>query len=139
MELEQLLNHVPDYAKDLKLNRAASRASLNSPSARPGHRGRLRRRRAQSAAAGALAEAATHLDEQAIRWAASAIMGMNNISTASVTRAATKAAPAARLRMQVIGRHGSDPVDFELWCRRVGDQRLRSLRDAHEKYCARRV
>jgi alkyl hydroperoxide reductase subunit D len=22
----------------------------------------------------------------------------------------------ARLRMQIIGKHGSDPVDFELWC-----------------------
>jgi alkyl hydroperoxide reductase subunit D len=40
----------------------------------------------------------------------------------------------ARLRMQVIGRHGSDPVDFELWCLAVSAINGCGLCvDAHEK------
>jgi alkyl hydroperoxide reductase subunit D len=40
----------------------------------------------------------------------------------------------ARLRMQVIGRHGSDPVDFELWCLAVSAVNgCGACVDAHEK------
>ena len=49
---------------------------------------------------------------------AAAMMGMNNIfyrfrHLSSNEKYATM---PARLRMQIIARHGSDPVDFELWC-----------------------
>jgi alkyl hydroperoxide reductase subunit D len=40
----------------------------------------------------------------------------------------------ARLRMQVIARHGSDPVDFELWCLAVSAiNGCGVCVDAHEK------
>jgi len=46
------------------------------------------------------------------------VMGMNNIfyRFRHLSGNEKYAAMPARLRMQVIGRHGSDPVDFELWC-----------------------
>ncbi len=68
--------------------------------------------------------------------AASAIMGMNNIfyrfrHLSSNEKYSTM---PARLRMQVIGRHGSDPVDFELWCLAVSAiNGCGVCVDAHEK------
>jgi alkyl hydroperoxide reductase subunit D len=49
---------------------------------------------------------------------AAAIMGMSNVfyrfrHLSSNQKYATM---PARMRMQIIGKHGSDPVDFELWC-----------------------
>jgi alkyl hydroperoxide reductase subunit D len=45
-------------------------------------------------------------------------MGMNNIfyRFRHLSSNEKYTAMPARLRMQVIARHGSDPVDFELWC-----------------------
>jgi alkyl hydroperoxide reductase subunit D len=67
-----------------------------------------------------LAEAAKHLNEQAMfaAKAAASVMGMNNIfyRFRHLSTNPKYGAMPARLRMQVIGRHGSDPVDFELWC-----------------------
>jgi alkyl hydroperoxide reductase subunit D len=63
-------------------------------------------------------------------------MGMNNIfyrfrHLSSNEKYATM---PARLRMQVIGKHGSDPVDFELWCLAVSAiNGCRVCVDAHEK------
>src|SRR5258707_1205905 len=68
--------------------------------------------------AGVLDEAGKHLDEHAMfgAKAAAAVMGMNNIfyrfrHLSSNPKYGTM---RTRLRMQVIGRHGTDPVDFEL-------------------------
>ena len=122
MELEQLLNYVPEYAKDLKLN-------LGSVTRQP----ELTEQQTWGTVAACaiasrnpqlleslLAEAAKHLSEQALFAAkgAAAIMGMNNIfyrfrHLSSNEKFATM---PARLRMQIIAKHGSDPVDFELWC-----------------------
>ncbi|MEO8592969.1 MAG: carboxymuconolactone decarboxylase family protein [Candidatus Solibacter sp.] len=122
MELEQLLNSVPEYAKDLKLN-------LGSVTRQP----ELTEQqtwgtvvacaiavRSPQLLESLLAEAAGHLSEQAVfaAKAASSVMGMNNIfyrfrHLSSNEKYATM---PARLRMQVIAKHGSDPVDFELWC-----------------------
>ena len=140
MELEQLLNDVPDYAKDLKLN-------LGSVTRQPELTERQTWGTVVACAIAArnpqlrdslTAEAATHLDEPAIfaAKAASAIMGMNNIfyrfrHLSSNEKYSTM---PARLRMQVIGRHGSDPVDFELWCLAVSAiNGCRVCVDAHEK------
>ncbi len=67
-----------------------------------------------------LKEASQHLSDQAPFAAkgAAGIMGMNNIfyrfrQLSSNEKYATM---PARLRMQIIARHGGDPVDFELWC-----------------------
>jgi alkyl hydroperoxide reductase subunit D len=65
-------------------------------------------------------EAAKHLNEQAMFAAkgAAAIMGMNNVfyRYRHLSTNEKYATMPARLRMQIIGKHGSDPVDFELWC-----------------------
>jgi alkyl hydroperoxide reductase subunit D len=67
-----------------------------------------------------LAEAAGHLDEPALfaARAAAAVMGMNNIfyRFRHLSSNEKYGSMPARLRMQVIRTHGSDPVDFELWC-----------------------
>ena len=121
MELEQLLNYVPDYAKDLKLN-------LGSVT----HQPELTEQqtwgtvvacavavRSPQLLESVLAEAGKHLNEQAMfaAKAASAVMGMNNIfyRFRHLSTNEKYGAMPARLRMQVIAKHGSDPVDFELW------------------------
>jgi alkyl hydroperoxide reductase subunit D len=67
-----------------------------------------------------LAEAPRHLDEPALfaAKAAAAVMGMNNIfyRFRHLSTNEKYGSMPARLRMQVIRTHGSDPVDFELWC-----------------------
>jgi alkyl hydroperoxide reductase subunit D len=67
-----------------------------------------------------LAEASRHLDEPALfaAKAAAAVMGMNNIfyRFRHLSSNEKYGSMPARLRMQVIRTHGSDPVDFELWC-----------------------
>ena len=122
MNLEQLLNTVPEYAKDLKLN-------LGNVTSQPELTPQQAWGTAVSCAIAArnpqllesiLDEAGKHLTEQAMfaAKAAAAVMGMNNIfyrfrHLSSNPKYATM---PARLRMQVIAKHGADPVDFELWC-----------------------
>jgi alkyl hydroperoxide reductase subunit D len=122
MELEQLLDQVPEYAKDLKLNlgsvtRQAELTERQTWGTAVACAVAARNPRLLEALAG---EAARHLDEtnMAAAKAAAAVMGMNNIfyrfrHLSSNPKYGTM---PARLRMQVIGRHGADPVDFELWC-----------------------
>jgi alkyl hydroperoxide reductase subunit D len=123
--METLYNLFPDYARDLKLNlqnvlkqpelteqqtwgtAVASAIAVRSP----------------ELTKAVLAEAATHLTPEALNAAkaASAVMGMNNVyyrfQHLSGNERYTEI--PARLRMQVIRSHGSDPVDFELWCTAV--------------------
>ena len=122
MELEQLLTHVPEYAKDLKLNLGSvTRQTDLTPQQTWGAVvacaiAARNRQLSQSL----LAEAAKHLDEPAMfaAKAAGAIMGMNNIfyRFRHLSGNEKYATMPARLRMQVIGKHGIDPADFELWC-----------------------
>lgn len=122
MTMEQLLESCPDYAKDLKLN-------LGSVLRQP----ELTEQQAWGTAVCSaiasrnprltetiLAEAATHLNPQALyaAKAAAAVMGMNNIfyRFRHLSSNPKYGAMPARLRMQVIRTHGSDAVDFELWC-----------------------
>jgi alkyl hydroperoxide reductase subunit D len=140
MDLEQLLNHVPEYAKDLKLN-------LGSVTRQSELTARQTWGTAVACAIAArnpqlrdalLAEAAKHLDDQAMfaAKAASAVMGMNNIfyRFRHLSSNEKYSAMPARLRMQMIGKHGSDPVDFELWCLAVSAiNGCGVCVDAHEK------
>jgi alkyl hydroperoxide reductase subunit D len=120
--MEQFLESIPDYAKDLKLN-------LSSVLRQP----ELTEQQAWGTAVCTaiasrnprlldviLAEAARHLNEQALfaAKAAAAVMGMNNIfyRFRHLSTNPRYSEMPARLRMQVIRTHGSDPVDFELWC-----------------------
>ena len=122
MQLEQLLNTVPEYAKDLKLNlgNVTRQPELTPQQAWGTAVACAVAARSPQLLEGILDEAAKHISEQAIfaAKASAAVMGMNNIfyRFRHLSGNEKYAAMPARLRMQVIGRHGSDPVDFELWC-----------------------
>jgi len=123
MSITQLRERLPEYARDLKLNLSLV-----------GGAGELSPRQQWGAAlasamatgnaeviAAIAADAVPFLDEAAQRAAraAAAIMGMNNIYYRFVHfmgEGNDYARMPARLRMQVIGNPGVDPVDFELWC-----------------------
>jgi lipoyl-dependent peroxiredoxin subunit D len=122
MNLEELAALCPDYAKDLKLNlpNVLSQAELTPQQTwgtavataiacrNPPLRDTL------------LSEAAKHLAPEAMyaAKAAAAVMGMNNIFYRFRHLSGNEKYNTlpARLRMQAIRNHGSDPVDFELWC-----------------------
>jgi alkyl hydroperoxide reductase subunit D len=120
--MEQILSSIPEYAKDLKLNLqtvlkqqelteqqtwgtvvACALASRNS-----------------AVIAELVADAATHLQPAALEAAkgAAAIMGMNNIyyRFQHLSEHEKYSTLPARLRMNIMRTHGSDPLDFELWC-----------------------
>jgi len=120
--MEQLLASIPEYAKDLKLNLqtvlkqpelteqqtwgtvvACALASRNPP-----------------VLAALLAEATPHLQPVALEAAkgAAAIMGMNNIfyRFQHLSEHEKYSTIPTRLRMNIMRTHGSDPLDFELWC-----------------------
>ena len=140
MPLEQLLDTIPDYAKDLKLNLSSGLQQTElTPqqawgtavaSAMASRNGEILR--------AVLAEAGSHLTPAALNGAktAAAIMGMNNIfyrfrHFSSNQKYGTM---PARLRMQAIRTHGADPVDFELWCLAVSAiNGCGACVDAHEK------
>lgn len=122
MELERLLESVPDYARDLKINMGSV---LRQPE--------LTEQQAWGTAAccaiasrGArvteaiMAEAGRRLSPAAFSAAkaAAAVMGMNNVfyRFRHLSENPKYNSMPARLRMQVIRAHGGDPVDFELWC-----------------------
>jgi alkyl hydroperoxide reductase subunit D len=122
MSLEQLLDSLPEYAKDLKLNMGSV---LRQPELTEQQTWGTAVSCAIAARNAALVEsvveeAAKHLSEQAMFAAkgAAAIMGMNNVfyRFRHLSTNEKYGTMPARLRMQIIGKHGSDPVDFELWC-----------------------
>jgi lipoyl-dependent peroxiredoxin subunit D len=122
MELEQLLERCPDYAKDLKLNlgNVLRQSELTPQQAWGTAVASAIAARNPLVLEAILAEAARQLTPQALFAAkgAAAIMGMNNIfyRFRHLSGNEKYVTMPARLRMQIIGRHGSDPVDFELWC-----------------------
>ena len=122
MELEQLLTHVPEYAKDLKLNLGSvtRQTELSEQQTWGTVVACAIAARNRQLLESLLAEAARHLNEPAMfaAKAAAAIMGMNNIfyRFRHLSGNEKYATMPARLRMQVIGKHATDPVDFELWC-----------------------
>jgi alkyl hydroperoxide reductase subunit D len=140
MDLEQLSGLIPGYARDLRLN-------LGSVLQQP----ELSERQTWGTALScALAcrnsrllevlevEAARHMDEPALAAAktAAALMGMTNIfyRFRHLTSNEKYGSIPARLRMQGIRTHGSDPVDFELWCLAVSAiNGCAACVDSHEK------
>lgn len=120
--METFLESIPEYAKDLKLNLGSvlRQTELTEQQAwGTAVCSAVASRNARLLEA-ILAEAAGHLSEQAVfaAKAAAAVMGMNNIfyRFRHLSSNPKYGEMPARLRMQVIRTHGSDPVDFELWC-----------------------
>ena len=122
MNFEALLEAVPSYAKDLKLNFSSvvrQQTELTEQQAWGTVVASAIASRNQQLTAVALEEGATHLNPEALEAAkaAAAIMAMNNIfyrfqHLASNEKYATM---RAGLRMNVMRTHGIDPLDFELW------------------------
>jgi alkyl hydroperoxide reductase subunit D len=123
--MEQLLNAVPDYAKDLKLNLSAvlKQTELTEQQTWGTAVASAIASRNPEIVKAITAEAAQHITPEAINAAktAAAIMGMNNIYYRFPHLSGNEkySTIPARLRMQGIRTHGSDPVDFELWCTAV--------------------
>jgi alkyl hydroperoxide reductase subunit D len=122
MPLEQLLDTLPEYAKDLKLNMGSvlRQTELTEQQTWGAAVACAMASRNAVLRAAVLEEAAGHLTEQAMfaSKGAAAIMGMNNIfyRFRHLSTNEKYATMPARLRMQIVARHGGDPVDFELWC-----------------------
>jgi len=121
MNLEQLKEQIPDYARDTRLN-LGSLTTISSLTPQ-----QLWGTAISTAAAcrnkqllqAILAEAAPHLSPEAINAAklAASIMAMNNIYyrfTHIVPNTTYRNLPA-RLRMTAMANPGVDKLDFELW------------------------
>ena len=122
MKLNELLDTLPGYAKDLKLN-------LSNLLQQPEMTKQQIWGTAVACAIAArnpilveaiVAEATSHVSAQVIEAAkgAAAIMGMNNVyyrfqHLSSNQKYGTL---PARLRMNIIRSHGVEQTDFELWC-----------------------
>jgi len=122
MNLEQLLDTVPSYAKDLKLNLSNL---LQQPDLTKQQIWGTAVTSAITSRNPQLVAAITNASEEYLKpealaaaRAAAAIMGMNNIYYRFQHLAENKkyGTIPARLRMNVIRSHGIEPVDFELFC-----------------------
>jgi alkyl hydroperoxide reductase subunit D len=122
MSLERILESLPDYAKDLRLN-WSSLVTQSSDLTDTQKWGTLiasafvvRNPRLLDAV---VEEAGKHVASNVVTAAkgAAAIMGMNNIYYRfhHLTSNEKYATMPARLRMNVLRNHGADQLDFELW------------------------
>jgi lipoyl-dependent peroxiredoxin subunit D len=120
--MEQLLSSIPEYAKDLKLNlqTVVKQPDLTEQQTWGTMVACAIASRNPAVIAALLAEAERHLQPAAIDAAkgAAAIMGMNNVfyRFQHLSEHEKYSAMPARLRMNIMRTHGSDPLDFELWC-----------------------
>jgi alkyl hydroperoxide reductase subunit D len=121
MTLEALLESLPDYAKDLRLNWSSlANASDLTDSQRWGcFIAAAYGARCPRLLAAVEAEAAAHVTPELLAAAkgAAAIMSMNNIYYRFHHLSGNEkySAMPARLRMNIMRAHGADHLDFELW------------------------
>ena len=141
MSLDALMDTLPSYAKDLKLNYSSvirQQTDLSEQQLWGTVVACAMASRNEDLTATALEESANHLTSQALEAAkgASAVMGMNNIfyRFLHLTTNQKYATLRAGLRMNVIRTHGIDPLDFELWCTAVSAiNGCGACVDSHEK------
>jgi alkyl hydroperoxide reductase subunit D len=140
MNLETLLESVPDYAKDIRLNvSSVLRQTELTPQQLWGtalaSAIAVRNRRVLAAIAH---DARQHLGAAAFAAAksAAAIMAMNNVYYRylhTVENPKYRTIPS-RLRMNAIRTHGVEHADFELWCTAVSAiNNCQACVDSHEK------
>jgi alkyl hydroperoxide reductase subunit D len=122
MTLDQLIDSLPSYAKDLKLNYSSlirQQTELTPQQLWGTVVASAVATRTPQLLEAVIAEASNHLSPQAIEGAkaAASIMAMNNIyyRFLHLTSNPKYATIPAKLRMNVLRTHGADPVDFELW------------------------
>ena len=141
MTLNSLIETLPDYAKDMRLNFSSvvsNQTELNEQQLWGTVVACAMASRNEDLTATALEEAASHLSEQALEAAksAAAVMGMNNIYYRFLHLASNEKYKTMRagLRMNAIRTHGIEPLDFELWCLAVSAiNGCGACVDSHEK------
>lgn len=139
--MDTLIDSLPEYAKDLKLNYSSlvRQDTILTDAQRWGTIVACaiasgNQRLIGAAVAEALSRVPPTIVEAA--KAAAAIMGMNNVYYRylhSVSNEKYRTIPA-RLRMNVLRTHGAEHADFELWCEAVSAiNNCRVCMDSHEK------
>lgn len=122
MNLAAIIESMPDYARDLKLNlqNVLAQAELTEQQTWTVAVTCALTARNATLSKAILAEAAAKLTPEQLNSAkaAFALMGMNNVFYRFKHMVASPDYDPvpARLRMQLIRSHGGDPVDFELAC-----------------------
>jgi alkyl hydroperoxide reductase subunit D len=121
MTVETILESLPDYAKDLRLNwqGLVNATELNETQKWGSFVAAAYGARSPRLLQAVEAEAAGKVSPEVITAAkgAAAIMGMNNIYYRFQYLSTNEkyATMPARLRMNIMRTHGADHVDFELW------------------------
>jgi lipoyl-dependent peroxiredoxin subunit D len=122
MSIEALLERVPAFAKDLKLNLGSvlRQTELTQQQLWGTTVATAMAARNTAVLAAVLADAQQHLSPEALEAAksAAAVMGMNNVYYRFLHLTANEKYRTipARLRMNVLRTHGVEAADFELWC-----------------------
>jgi alkyl hydroperoxide reductase subunit D len=141
MNFDALLETIPSYANDLKLNFTVvvrQQTELNEQQVWGTVVASAIAARNEQLIAAALKEATAHLSPEALEAAkgAAAIMSMNNIYYRFLHLASNEKYRSMRagLRMNVMRTHGIDPRDFELWSTAVSAiHGCGACVDSHEK------
>jgi len=141
MNLDAVIESLPSYAKDLKLNFSTvvrQHADLTEQQLWGTVVASAVASRNEQLTAAVLAEAVTFLTPEALEAAkaAAAIMGMNNVyyRFLHLTSNEKYRTMRAGLRMNVMRTHGIDPLDFELWATVVSAiNNCAACVEAHEK------
>jgi alkyl hydroperoxide reductase subunit D len=140
MSLDALLDTLPAYAKDLRLNLSSllRQTELSEQQIWGTLLASAIAARNRCLLEAVEAEAGAHLTPQALEAArgAAAIMGMNNVYYRFLHLAANERYRSlpARLRMNLLRTHGVETVDFELWSTAVSAiNGCGSCVKAHEK------
>jgi alkyl hydroperoxide reductase subunit D len=141
MTLDQLIETIPSYAKDMRLNFSSivrSQTDLNEQQLWGTIVSCAIASRNEDLTAAALEEAQSHMSPQALEAAksASAVMAMNNVyyRFLHLSHNETYQTMRAGLRMNAIRTHGIDQLDFELWCLAVSAiNGCGACVDSHEK------
>lgn len=122
MQLDQLVDSLPEYAKDLKLN--YSSLVRNNTELTPSQLWGTLLASAIATRCDLLTEAVGEAANQNLSApiaeaakAAAAIMGMNNIYYRFLHLSSNEkyGTMPAKLRMNIMRQHGADHIDFELW------------------------
>jgi lipoyl-dependent peroxiredoxin subunit D len=141
MPIDTVIESLPGYAKDLKLNYSTlirQNTELTPQQLWGTVVASAIATRNDALTEAALEEGAKHLSPQAFEAAkaASAVMGMNNIYYRFLHLSSNEkySTMPARLRMNVLRTHGVEAVDFELWALAVSAiNGCGKCVDSHEK------
>jgi len=135
MTIDQLIENTGDYAKDIRLNFSTHLRQQTDLTPQQAW-GTVLASAIATGNAALIAAAFEQSREFLSAKAAATIMAMNNIYYRFQHLASNKkyATIPAKLRMNAIRTHGSDPVDFELWCTAVSAiNGCGACVDSHEK------